>query len=72
MLDIDQRRVSGMGEVVPFARRLFTARVLCRRDDLEILVLQLAVKFLPAWQIQSAASPGGPGDHQHFLATKIG
>jgi hypothetical protein len=72
MLDIDQRRVSGMGEVIPFARRLFPASILRRRDDLEILVLQLGVEFLPAWQIQTAASPGGPGDHQHLFAAKIG
>jgi hypothetical protein len=35
----------------------FATSVLRCRDDLEILVLQFSVEFLPAWQIQSAASP---------------
>ena len=72
MLDVDQRCVGCIGAVIPLTSRLFAARILCRRDDLEILALQLGVEFLPAWQIQPAASPGGPGDHQHLFAAKIG
>ena len=72
MLYIDQRRVRRLSRVVPFTSGRFPARVLGRRDDFEVLVLQLAVEFLPAWQIEAASSPGGPGYHQHFLAAKIG
>ena len=72
VLDVDQGGVGGMGAVIPFARGCFPASILCRGDDFEILVLQLAVEFLPAWQIKTAASPGGPSDHQHLLSAKIG
>ena len=72
MLDVNQRCVGGIGAVIPLTRRLFATCVLRRRDDLEILSLQLRVEFLPAWQIQTAASPGGPGDHQYLLAAKVG
>lgn len=72
MLDVDQRGVARLSRVVPFACGRFPAGVLSRRDNFEVLVLQLAVEFLPAWQIEAASSPGGPGDYQHFLAAKIG
>lgn len=57
MLHVDERGVSRLGGVIPLTGRGFTARILGRRDDFEILVLQLVVKFLPAWQIEAAASP---------------
>jgi hypothetical protein len=72
MLNVDQRGVGGIGAVIPLPGRLFAARILCRRDDFEILVLQFRVQFLPAWQIQPAASPGGPCYHQYLLAAKVG
>src|SRR5215475_3682443 len=72
MLRVDERRVGYLGRVVPLTGCGFSARVLRRGDDLEILVLQLFVNLLPAWQIESAASPGGPGHDQDFLAAKTG
>src|SRR5207253_705341 len=45
-------------------------RVLGRGHDLEVLVLQLEVEFLPTWQIESAPSPGGPGHEQYLLAAE--
>ena len=71
MLRIDQSRISCFGLVVPLSSRSFTARILGRGNDFEILALQLFVNFLPARQIEAAASPGSPGDHQHFLAAEI-
>jgi len=62
MLRVDQGGIGGFGAVVPLTGRRLTAGVLRCRDDLEILVLQFGVKFLPAWQIEPAASPRGPGD----------
>jgi hypothetical protein len=72
MLHVDQSRIRRFGGVVPFSSGGFPARVLCGGDDFKILVVQLAVNFLPAWQIETASSPGGPGDYQRFLAAKIG
>ncbi len=71
MLNVDQRGVASLGFVVPFTRRFFAASILRGRDDLEILILQLRVDFLPAWQIEAASSPGCPGDDQNLLASKI-
>jgi len=71
MLRVDQCCVRCLGLVIPLSGGGFTTCVLGSRDDLEILVLQLLVNFLPAWQIEAAASPGSPGDHQHFLAAEI-
>ena len=41
------------------------------RNDFEILILVFGVEFLPAWQIEAAASPGCPGDQQYALASEI-
>ena len=71
MLRIDQSRIRRLGLVVPLPGSSFPASVLGGSDNLEILVLQLSVNFLPAWQIEAAPSPGGPGDHQDFLAAEI-
>ena len=57
MLGVDERGVGRLREIVPLSRRSFTARVLGRSDDFEILVPQLDVEFLPTWQIKTAASP---------------
>jgi hypothetical protein len=62
-LDVDQGGKGRLGLVIPLAGRLFAAGILRRGDDLEILVFQFGVQFLPAWQIEAAASPGCPGDH---------
>src|SRR6185295_19064482 len=72
MFRVDQRRVGRLGGVVPPTGCGLSARVLRRGDDLEILLLQLPVNLLPAWQIESAASPGGPRHDEHFLAAKTG
>ena len=72
MLLVDQGRKGCLRCVIPFARRRFAARVLRRRDNLKILVLEFRVDFLPTWQIEAASSPGGPGDHQHFLPAETG
>lgn len=69
---IDQRGERGPGGVVPFTGGGFPSGVLRRGDDFEILIAELGVEFLPPWQIESAASPTGPGDNQGFLAAKIG
>ena len=71
MRGIDQRRVGGLRGVVPLARGRFAAGVLRHRDDLEVLALQLFVKCLPAWQIKTAPSPGGPRHQQYLLAAEL-
>jgi hypothetical protein len=63
VLSVDQDGVFGFGGFDPFARVFDAAGVLCDGDDLEILVFQFAVKLLPSWQVESAASPRSPG-HQ--------
>ena len=63
-----ERRLRG---VVPRARRRLTGRVLRGGDDFEPVRFQLVVEFLPAWQIAPAASPRGPGEHQHFPSAEI-
>ena len=72
MLGVDQRGKRCFRRVVPLARGSLAAGVLRGRDDFEILILELGVEFLPAWQIQTAASPGGPGDYEHLLAAQAG
>jgi hypothetical protein len=62
VLGVDQGGVFGLGGLDPFAGVFDPAGVLRDGDDLEILVLQLAVKLLPPWQIKSAASPRRPGN----------
>jgi hypothetical protein len=63
MLHVDQRGEGGFSFVVPLAGGCFASGILRGGDDFEILVLQFLVGFLPAWQIEAAASPTGPGDH---------
>src|SRR5262249_1728574 len=58
-------------EVDPWSGIFHAAGILGHGNDLEILVSQLLVECLPAWQVKAAASPGGPGDKQNFLAAKI-
>src|SRR5262245_12576379 len=72
MFRVDERRVGGVGGVVPLTGCGFSAGILRRGDDLEILFLQLLVNLLPTWQIESAASPGGPCHDEDFLAAKAG
>ncbi len=72
MLRVDERRIGRLRRVVPLTGCGLSAGVLRRGDDLEILSLQLLINLLPAWQIESAASPGGPRHDQHFLAAKTG
>ena len=72
VLGVDELRERRPGRVVPLAGRGFAADVLRRRDDFEVLILQLTVDLLPAWQIESASSPGGPRDHQGLFAAEAG
>jgi hypothetical protein len=51
MLSVNQDGIFGFGVFDPFAGVFDPAGVLRNRDDLEILVLQLAVKLLPSWQV---------------------
>ena len=71
MRGIDQRRVGGLGRVVPLARGRFAAGVLRDGDDLKVLALQFFVECLPTWQIKSAPSPGCPGYEQHLLSPEL-
>jgi hypothetical protein len=48
-----------------------SAGILRHRDDFKILVSQLLVDCLPAWQVKAASSPTGPRDKQNFLPAKI-
>jgi hypothetical protein len=57
VLSVDQNSVFGLGGFDPFACVFNPAGVLRDGNDLEILVLQLAVKLLPPWQVEAAASP---------------
>jgi hypothetical protein len=61
MLSVNQDSVFRFGGFDPFAGVFDAAGVLRYGNDLEIFVLQLAVKFLPPWQVETAASPGRPG-----------
>ena len=72
MRRVDEGRVGRLGRVVPLTGCGLSAGVLRRGDDLEILVFELLVNLLPAWQIESAASPGRPRHDDHFLAAKTG
>src|SRR5204862_2385492 len=71
MLRVDERRERRLCRVVPLARGGFTAGVLRGRDDLEVLIFQLSVDILPAWQIEAASSPGCPRDQQDFLSAEV-
>jgi len=57
VLSVNQNGVFRLGGLDPFACVFNPAGVLRDGDDLEILVLQLAVKLLPPWQVEVAASP---------------
>jgi hypothetical protein len=71
MLSVDQDGVLRLGGLDPFARVFNSAGVLRDGNYLEIFVLKFAVKFLPSWQIEAAASPRRPCQQQNFLAAKI-
>ena len=71
MLRIDEARKGRLSSRVVGLGRLETTRVLCCRDDLEALVLQLLIKRLPPGQVLATASPGGPGQQQDLLAPEI-
>jgi len=60
--DVDQRGEGGFRGVVPFSGCGFSAGVLGGGYDFEVLIAKLGIDFLPARQIEPAASPGGPGD----------
>ena len=72
MLRVDQRSVGRLGRVIPLAGVRFPARILRRGDQFEPLAFQLRIEFLPARQIEAAASPGGPGQNEYFLAPEFG
>ncbi len=47
------------------------AGILGHGDDFKILVFQLLINCLPAWQVKAAPSPTGPCNQQDFLSLKI-
>ena len=71
MLSVNQRGEVRLGRRNPGRCVFHATRVLRDRNDLEVFVFQLTVKFLPSRQIEPAPSPRGPRDKQDFLATKI-
>ena len=68
---VNQRGELRFGCGDPWPGIFRAAGVLRHRDDFEISLLQFFVESLPTWQVETAASPGGPGDKKNFLATKI-
>jgi hypothetical protein len=71
LLNINQRGKLRFGRADPGSGVFGATGVLRNRDNFKIFVLQFLVEGLPTWQVETAASPGGPGDEQDFLATKI-
>ena len=71
LLIINQRDKVRFGRGDPGSGIFCATGVLRDRDNFKIFVLQFLVERLPTWQVEAAASPGGPGDKQDFLATKI-
>ena len=47
------------------------AGILSHGDDFKILVFQLLVDCLPAWQVKAASSPRSPCHQQDFLAVEV-
>ena len=68
---VNERSKVGLGRGDPWPGVLCAAGILSYRDDFKVFVPQFFVEGLPAWQIKSATSPGGPGDEQNLLAAKI-
>ena len=73
MAFVDQHCVSGsrfcLGD--PFPGIFDATGILGYGEDFEILVFQLLVKRLPAWQVKAAASPGSPRNQEDFFAAKV-
>jgi len=69
---IDERRISGLGCVVPLTGGGFPARVLRGGDEFKALGFQFLIDGLPAWQIEAAPSPGGPTEQQNLVAAEVG
>src|SRR5260370_14170487 len=67
VLLVDQNGVLWIRFFDPWSGVLDAADVFRHGDDFKILVLVVREEFLPAWQIQAAASPGGPRDQQDLL-----
>jgi hypothetical protein len=51
VIDVDQRRVLGLGGVIERLGDGGAAGILRDRDDLETLTLQILVNLLPTWQV---------------------
>ncbi len=60
MSRIDQRRVSSLCFVVPFAGSSLAGRVLGGGNQLESPTFQFLVNLLPDRRIKAASSPGSP------------
>ena len=71
VLFVHQHGVGGLGLLDPRSGIFNPSDVFRHRDDLKVLGFVFLVEFLPAWQIEAAASPGGPGDQQHSFAAEI-
>jgi hypothetical protein len=51
VLGVDERCIGGLRGVVPFSGCCFATGILGGGYDFEVVIVQLGVKFLPAWQI---------------------
>ena len=71
LLSVNQRGKLRFGRGDPRSGIFGATGVLRYRDDFKIFVLQFLIERLPTWQVETAASPGGPGYQQDFLAAKI-
>lgn len=71
LLNINQRGKLRFGCGDPLSGVFGATGVLGNRNNFKVFVLQFLVERLPAWQVETTASPGGPGDKQDFLATKV-
>jgi hypothetical protein len=68
---VDEHGVFGFACRDPGTSVLCAAGVLSHRNNLKVLTLEFLIEGLPAWQIKTATSPGGPGNQQNFLSPKV-
>ena len=71
VLFVDQNGVFGTGFLNPRTGVLDASDIFGDGYDFEILILVFSVEFLPARQIETAASPGSPSDQQNTLAAEL-
>src|SRR5207247_7241048 len=67
---VDQRWVARLRALDPRAGRVRAASIESDGDELETQRMELLAHRLPHGQVMPTASPGGPGQQQHFLAAQ--